>query len=89
MLGREARLGCEATFSPDLNLCHLDSCLVRGDGRQPCEWGPKSGEDLGVSDLAAAGILFRGSSCFQTCSYRNRLLTFHEGGNLLRAGGRA
>lgn len=27
---REAKLGCEATFSPDLNLCHLDSCLAGG-----------------------------------------------------------
>lgn len=31
VLRREAKLGCEATFSPDLNPCHLDSCLVGGD----------------------------------------------------------
>lgn len=31
MLRREAKLGCEATFSPDLNLCHLDSRLAGGN----------------------------------------------------------
>lgn len=33
VLGREAKLGCEATFSLDLNLCHLDSCLIGGNGK--------------------------------------------------------
>lgn len=45
VLRRAAKLGCEATFSPDLNLCHLDSCLAGGQeggaalGAGPREWG--------------------------------------------------
>lgn len=32
VLGRGAKLGCEATFSPDLNRSHLDACLLKGAG---------------------------------------------------------
>lgn len=42
VLRREAKLGCEATFSPDLNLCHLDSCLVGGKG-EAAEWPQRVG----------------------------------------------
>lgn len=45
------KLGCEATFSPDLNPCHLDSCLVGGDN----EAGLNSPESM--QDLVTAGDL--------------------------------
>lgn len=45
------KLGCEATFSPDLNPCHLDSCLVGGDN----EAGLDSHESM--SGLVTAGDL--------------------------------
>lgn len=54
VLRRGAKLGCEATFSPDLNLCHLDSCLVGGKGRRLRERAPESGEGLRGARPAAA-----------------------------------
>lgn len=54
VLGRGAKLGCETTFSPDLNPCHLDSCLVGGDNevglKSPGRWraiGGRSGHSWG------------------------------------------
>lgn len=52
MLGREAKLGCEATFSPDLNPCHLDSCLVGGDNEAALGGGGPE-----VAGLVTAGDL--------------------------------
>lgn len=56
MLRREAKLGCEATFSPDLNPCHLDSCLVGGDSEAGLN-SPENMEGLECQIWSQLGIL--------------------------------
>lgn len=47
----------KATFSPDLNPCHLDSCLVGGDSEAGLN-SPESVEGLGCQVWSQLGILF-------------------------------
>lgn len=50
------KLGCEATFSPDLNPCHLDSCLVGGDNEAGLN-SHESMQDLECQVWSQLGIL--------------------------------
>lgn len=48
------KLGCEVT--PDLNQCHLDSCLVGGDNEAGLN-SPESMQDLECQVWSQLGIL--------------------------------
>lgn len=51
------KLGCEATFSPDLNQCHLDSCLVGGDNEAGLNSPERVVLDLECQVWSQLGIL--------------------------------